>query len=317
MDLVFGKVVGSSGCGASVCEVRITDLDFADDAVIFGGLSEESECLGLRVSWIKTKIQAFNDLLGTVISSVSVCGESVDLVKRFTYPGSDIHVSGDSSSERETKGQFLLDHVCNHYSLLEKDYFGIRYVDPEKQRHWLESNKPVLKQMKSLPGVAEVPGSWDNQALGRCLAVATGPYRAGLPSPVPEAPIISRADTSSRSGGGTSPPLVLLGVPAGDHSAPPLAKTRGSERHSPKGQHVPREGPTMSPGSNKAPWDISVRHPLRRKCAPLVCAALAPPSPPAGSPLASRQGALPWSGPFHEGRSQTTSAPALVGTSDL
>ncbi|KAM7416795.1 hypothetical protein PAMA_018725 [Pampus argenteus] len=35
---------------------------------------------------------------------------------------------------RDTKGQFLLDHVCNHYNLLEKDYFGIRYVDPEKQR---------------------------------------------------------------------------------------------------------------------------------------------------------------------------------------
>uniref|UniRef100_A0A665VH32 FERM domain containing 3 n=1 Tax=Echeneis naucrates TaxID=173247 RepID=A0A665VH32_ECHNA len=47
-----------------------------------------------------------------------------------------------------TKGQFLLDHVCNHYNLLEKDYFGIRYVDPEKQRHWLEPNKPVVRQMK-------------------------------------------------------------------------------------------------------------------------------------------------------------------------
>ncbi|KAM4746560.1 FERM domain-containing protein 3 isoform 2-T2 [Anableps anableps] len=52
--------------------------------------------------------------------------------------------------QKETKGQFLLDHVCNHYNLLEKDYFGIRYVDPEKQRHWLEPNKPVVKQMKSL-----------------------------------------------------------------------------------------------------------------------------------------------------------------------
>uniref|UniRef100_A0A8C7DNH2 FERM domain-containing protein 3 n=1 Tax=Oncorhynchus kisutch TaxID=8019 RepID=A0A8C7DNH2_ONCKI len=53
------------------------------------------------------------------------------------------------SPQRETKGQFLVDHVCNHYSLLEKDYFGIRYVDPEKQRHWLEPNKPIVKQMKS------------------------------------------------------------------------------------------------------------------------------------------------------------------------
>ncbi|XP_035494987.1 FERM domain-containing protein 3 isoform X2 [Scophthalmus maximus] len=54
------------------------------------------------------------------------------------------------SIQRDTKGQFLLDHVCNHYNLLEKDYFGIRYVDPEKQRHWLEPNKPVVRQMKSL-----------------------------------------------------------------------------------------------------------------------------------------------------------------------
>ncbi|PKU46357.1 rna-directed dna polymerase from mobile element jockey- hypothetical protein [Limosa lapponica baueri] len=38
------------------------------------------------------------------------------------------------SVTRETKGQFLIDHICNYYSLLEKDYFGIRYVDPEKQR---------------------------------------------------------------------------------------------------------------------------------------------------------------------------------------
>ncbi|XP_075454968.1 FERM domain-containing protein 3 isoform X1 [Ascaphus truei] len=53
--------------------------------------------------------------------------------------------------QRETKGQFLLDHICNHYSLLEKDYFGIRFVDPEKQRHWLDPNKPIAKQIKSHP----------------------------------------------------------------------------------------------------------------------------------------------------------------------
>ncbi|EPQ09023.1 FERM domain-containing protein 3 [Myotis brandtii] len=53
--------------------------------------------------------------------------------------------------KRETKGQFLIDHICNYYSLLEKDYFGIRYVDPEKQRHWLEPNKSIFKQMKSHP----------------------------------------------------------------------------------------------------------------------------------------------------------------------
>ncbi|XP_030880990.1 FERM domain-containing protein 3 [Leptonychotes weddellii] len=57
----------------------------------------------------------------------------------------------DAGMWRETKGQFLIDHICNYYSLLEKDYFGIRYVDPEKQRHWLEPNKSISKQMKSHP----------------------------------------------------------------------------------------------------------------------------------------------------------------------
>ncbi|KAG2458472.1 RED2 editase, partial [Polypterus senegalus] len=60
-------------------------------------LSEESEGLGLRVSWIKTKIQAFNDLLCTAISSVSVCRESADLIERFIYLSSNIYASGDSS----------------------------------------------------------------------------------------------------------------------------------------------------------------------------------------------------------------------------
>ncbi|KAG2459107.1 LRWD1 protein, partial [Polypterus senegalus] len=57
-------------------------------------LSEESECLGLRLSLIKTKIRAFNDLVDTAISSVSVCKGSVNLIKRVTCLRSDIHVSG-------------------------------------------------------------------------------------------------------------------------------------------------------------------------------------------------------------------------------
>ena len=58
-----------SSCGASFGNVKISDLDFADGAVIFaetldillGALdlevqNEESEPLGLRGSWVKTKI---------------------------------------------------------------------------------------------------------------------------------------------------------------------------------------------------------------------------------------------------------------------
>ncbi|XP_060932968.1 FERM domain-containing protein 5 [Limanda limanda] len=53
--------------------------------------------------------------------------------------------------QRDAKGQYLLDLICHHLNLLEKDYFGIRYVDPDKQRHWLEVTKSIAKQMKSQP----------------------------------------------------------------------------------------------------------------------------------------------------------------------
>ncbi|XP_035252088.1 FERM domain-containing protein 5 isoform X1 [Anguilla anguilla] len=53
--------------------------------------------------------------------------------------------------QRDAKGQFLFDLICHHLNLLEKDYFGIRYVDPDKQRHWLEFTKSIAKQMKSQP----------------------------------------------------------------------------------------------------------------------------------------------------------------------
>ena len=82
-----------SSCGASFGNVKISDLDFADDAAIFaeildiflgalGVLNEESEPLGLRVSWVKTKIQAFNDILDAAVLSVPVCGEDVEVVER-------------------------------------------------------------------------------------------------------------------------------------------------------------------------------------------------------------------------------------------
>ena len=56
-------------------------------------INEESEPLGLRVSWVNTKIQAFIDILDAAIRSVPVCVEDVEVMERFTYLGSDIHVS--------------------------------------------------------------------------------------------------------------------------------------------------------------------------------------------------------------------------------
>ena len=99
-----------SSCGASFGNVKISDLDFADDAVIFAEtldillgalevLNEDSEPLGLQVSWVKTKIQAFNNILDAAILSVPVCGEEVEVMERFTYLGSDVHVSAGCEPE--------------------------------------------------------------------------------------------------------------------------------------------------------------------------------------------------------------------------
>ncbi|XP_070543353.1 FERM domain-containing protein 5-like isoform X2 [Ptychodera flava] len=52
---------------------------------------------------------------------------------------------------KDTKGQFLLDHVCNMLNLLERDYFGLRFVDGEKQRQWLDPAKYVSRQMRGPP----------------------------------------------------------------------------------------------------------------------------------------------------------------------
>ena len=62
-------------------------------------LNEEFELLGLRVSWVKTKIQAFNDILDAAVLSVPVCGEDVEVTERFTYLGSDSHVSAGCEPE--------------------------------------------------------------------------------------------------------------------------------------------------------------------------------------------------------------------------
>ena len=91
----------------------MSDHNFADDAFIFAetldilmgalqALNKESEPLGLWASWVKTEIQAFHDILETAIMFVPLCGENVEVIERFTYLCSDIHVSTREGSEIET-----------------------------------------------------------------------------------------------------------------------------------------------------------------------------------------------------------------------
>jgi len=50
--------------------------------------------------------------------------------------------------KKDVKGQALVDFVSDQLDLFEKDYFGLRYVDNNKQRHWLDLTKEVAKQLK-------------------------------------------------------------------------------------------------------------------------------------------------------------------------
>jgi len=102
MDWILGRMLGRSTCGASIGNVKISVLDFADDAVVFAetlGIFLGSEPLVLQVSWVKTKIQAFNDILDAAILSVPICCEDVEVAERFTFLGSDIHMSAGSETE--------------------------------------------------------------------------------------------------------------------------------------------------------------------------------------------------------------------------
>ena len=51
--------------------------------------------------------------------------------------------------QRKSKGQELLDKVCEHLNLLEKDYFGLTYEDRHDPHSWLEMDKRIAKFVKS------------------------------------------------------------------------------------------------------------------------------------------------------------------------
>ena len=110
MDWVLGKVADQSHCGASVGNTMVTDLVFADDAVILAEslevlvmalevLHEEAKPLGLKVSWPKTKVQVFGGLLDDTVQSVHACGEDVEICESFTYLGSVVHNDGGCGHE--------------------------------------------------------------------------------------------------------------------------------------------------------------------------------------------------------------------------
>ena len=60
---------------------------------VLEALSEEAELLGLQIFWIKTKVQAFDDILDATIVSILANDEKAEVTQTFSYFGSVIHSS--------------------------------------------------------------------------------------------------------------------------------------------------------------------------------------------------------------------------------
>ena len=58
--------------------------------------------------------------------------------------------------QRGTRGQELMDEVCQQLDLAEKDYFGLRYVDVEKQRVSSQLLPTVTDCLATCPAHARV-----------------------------------------------------------------------------------------------------------------------------------------------------------------
>uniref|UniRef100_A0A915KJP1 FERM domain-containing protein n=1 Tax=Romanomermis culicivorax TaxID=13658 RepID=A0A915KJP1_ROMCU len=46
-------------------------------------------------------------------------------------------------------GSDIFGQVCDHLNLVERDYFGLRFMDHNLHRYWLDPAKPIIKQVKA------------------------------------------------------------------------------------------------------------------------------------------------------------------------
>ena len=105
----------------------ITDLDYADDIVIFADLldtlkdalfifNEQSQKLGLHVNWSKTKLQSFSPWIPTPPSTL-IGTQPVTKTDNFTYPGSTIASNNSSLNDDNRRIAIATSTMSNLSSL--------------------------------------------------------------------------------------------------------------------------------------------------------------------------------------------------------
>uniref|UniRef100_A0A4W5KAS9 Si:dkey-178k16.1 n=1 Tax=Hucho hucho TaxID=62062 RepID=A0A4W5KAS9_9TELE len=65
-------------------------------------------------------------------------------VKITLLDGSDY----ETGVEKFARGQSVLDMVCGHLNLLERDYFGLTFYDTDNTKNWLDPSKEIKKQIR-------------------------------------------------------------------------------------------------------------------------------------------------------------------------
>ena len=70
--------------------------------------------------------------------------------------------------QKSAKGQDLIDRICEQVDLIEKDYYGLIFIDQDNTRNWLAADKKISKQIKCTVNFLINCGC----LLTRCFAVA-------------------------------------------------------------------------------------------------------------------------------------------------
>lgn len=50
--------------------------------------------------------------------------------------------------QRSANAQVILDYVCEFLNIVEKDYFGLRFQDVNRQLYWVDLNKSIARQLR-------------------------------------------------------------------------------------------------------------------------------------------------------------------------
>jgi len=98
----------SGSLGVTLGEAVFTDLDYADDAVLFAQdpgrwqaelkrFDDATTTMGLHTSWEKTKLQ--NIGYGPPPQPVSIDGHHVEVTDKFVYLGSTVDSTGYSNTD--------------------------------------------------------------------------------------------------------------------------------------------------------------------------------------------------------------------------